>query len=233
MIAPRCHTRRATTDEMNESEQVLASRVVCWLDDLEWDVYQEVQVASYSRIADIVAVRDGILWTLEVKRSCTLAVMEQADGWRGYAHYRSIAVPASGRHRMRKFTTRLCQLLGIGIVLVGSEVWEEEAPRFDRKVCARLRDCLRPEHRTYAPAGNATGRRWSPFRATCDAVLEFVSEHPGCAMKDLVSGIRTHYRTPASARSALRKWIAARCVPGVESRVHDGKLRVFCVEVAQ
>jgi len=42
---------------MKETE--LVKGVIAWLQDMKWDVYQEVQVFSYGAIADIVGLFNG------------------------------------------------------------------------------------------------------------------------------------------------------------------------------
>jgi hypothetical protein len=66
----------------NEAE--IGEAVVAWLEAQHWDVYQEVKI--YSGIADIIAVKGNLLWAIELKKSLTLKVMEQARGWRRPAH---------------------------------------------------------------------------------------------------------------------------------------------------
>ena len=213
------------------TEEKLAAAVVAWLHDFHFDVYQEVQIWGGGKIADIVAVQHGILWVIETKSATSLAVICQAHHWRGYAHRRSIAVPAGQRYKDRDFVEHVCGLLGIGILRVGTEVNEARAGRFDRRVSNVLANRLRDEHKTFAPAGNANGSRWTPFQQTARDVTDYVRAHPGCTIKQLVDAVRTHYHTPASARSALAKWIRAGVIEGV---VFKGNGRVgrglYCTE---
>lgn len=211
-------------------EQELAAKVVAWLSDLRWDVYQEVSLGTYSKRADIVAVQHGIMWVIETKAATSMSVIRQAHDWRGYAHLRSIAVPVGQRYRDRDFVEYVCRLIGVGILRVGTEVSEREPGRFDRKVCSVLRDRLRDEHKTFAPAGNANGSRWTPFQATCQDVVRYVTKNPGCSIKQLVSEVNTHYHTPSSARCALAKWIKAGVVKGVEARFDGRKMKLFANE---
>jgi Holliday junction resolvase len=45
----------------------IGKALVEWLNVQHWDVYQEVKI--YSHIADVVAVRNGIVWIIECKTS--------------------------------------------------------------------------------------------------------------------------------------------------------------------
>jgi len=56
-------------------ETDLAERVINWLEDQHWEIYQEVQFRGYGGIADIVAVRAGYLWIIECKTSMTFTLL--------------------------------------------------------------------------------------------------------------------------------------------------------------
>ena len=67
------------------TEADLGEKLILWLERNGWEVYQEVQFRGYGGIADIVAVRnkpggsgDKIMWIIELKKSLSLKVMEQA-----------------------------------------------------------------------------------------------------------------------------------------------------------
>jgi hypothetical protein len=152
-----------------KSETDLARQVVLWLQDQNWEVYQEVDMGG---VADIVAVQGPLTWVIECKLSMGIALMEQAAGWIGQANYVSVAIPYV-RHNV--FCRRVLKWLGIGILEVaadtsyrtdqhGSAVKEETRPRLSRKVKGKLRAALCEAHKTYAEAGNNQGRRWSPFK---------------------------------------------------------------------
>lgn len=70
-----------------KSETDLAEKVVEWLQAQQWEVFQEVQLDSFGRIADIVAVSGPLLWVIECKTSQSFAVFEQAFQWKMYANY--------------------------------------------------------------------------------------------------------------------------------------------------
>ena len=119
-------------------ETDIAKIVIGWLEQLEWECYQEVQVHSYGHIADIVAVKEPLVWVIECKQSLSLSVIEQADGWRPYAHYLSVCVPPRARGRNvpgRSMAFHLVRLLGIGLLeasedlYLGKRVHEMERPR--------------------------------------------------------------------------------------------------------
>ena len=207
----------------------VAAPVVAWLRDLRFEVYQEVTVGGAR--ADIVAVRGPLVWVVEAKQTWSLALLEQAAAWLPLAHHVSVAVPFR-RKAGHSFGRRIAGDLGIGVFEVGGSRVEVDDPDLHRNVKpGKIVRALHEEQKTCAPAGNAEGRFFSPFQGTCRAVLEAVKASPGLTMRELVAGIKHHYHSPASARSALAKWIAAGTVPGVELR-RDGKvLQVYPAEV--
>jgi hypothetical protein len=101
----------------NEAE--IGEAVVAWLEAQHWDVYQEVKI--YSGIADIIAVKGNLLWAIELKKSLTLKVMEQARGWR--THFRSVAVPRPRRtnHDRRTAYAVAKQFFKVGVIEVRRE----------------------------------------------------------------------------------------------------------------
>jgi len=207
--------------------------LVAWLTDMKWEVYQEVQPYSHGQIADIVAVRPPLVWIIEMKKSLTLSVIEQAEGWTHDCHYLSIAVRwgISGRKVAgRSVAVRMLSLLGIGILDVdarhadyyGPSVREKLEPKLRRWAnVKKVRDCLTENHKTFAPAGNPWGKRLTPFSVTCLRVMEAVKNHPGITMKEVVDRIDTHYSSTATARASLMKWIRLGLVDGV--RAENGR----------
>lgn len=212
-------------------EEDLAAAVVRYLDDLRWTIYQEVQVRSGDPIADIVAVQGPVVWAIECKSRFGLRVCSQAFRWKSYANSVSVAVKW---RRWPAFETSIMKSHGIGALNVhgaGSymEVSEQIRPELVRRPIMRpyLLNGLNARQQTYAAAGNAEGRRWSPFKETCRAVLGYVTRSPGCTFSDLLSAIDTHYASPSTARSALRAWIKEGAVDGVRME-KDGKvLRLY------
>lgn len=200
------------------SEQDMAARVVAWLQEQHWDVYQEVVVRGPR--ADIVAVQGRIVWVIECKAAMGLRLLEQAWSWRGVAHYVSAAIPSRSGSR---FGDKIMRDYGIGLLSVGDSVSETVPPLLWRRADVdTIRTRLREEHKTYAAAGNASSSYYSPWKATCDEVRAFVARTPGCSLKDLVDGIRHHYRTAANARTSLRTWIDEGKISGVRL-VRDGR----------
>lgn len=188
-------------------ETDIAKAVVAWLTEQHWEVYQEVQIRSLGSVADIVAVQGPLVWVIECKTSLSLSVMEQASSW--FAHYRSVAVPSGRNRRSRQAAYKVAkQFFKVGVLsVIGNAVDQIAAPpymREYRKLALRLRDKLEPEHQTYAEAGNAEGRYWTPYKRTMRDVQRFLSTNPGATMKEIQREIgRAHYASPASCRGNL------------------------------
>jgi len=196
------------------TEADLARPLVAWLEDLGWDVYQEVAMHAYGRRADIVAKRGPILWVIETKLRLGWEVLTQAEFWLLHAHRVSVGVPT-----VFPAAERIGRLLGIGFLSVyGASidcVQEVVRPAFRRRVQPRLGQCLREEHKVYGEAGNAASQYYTPFKATCRAVLEVVKQEPGINLKDLIVRAPHHYATPESARCSIAKWADEGKIPGI------------------
>ena len=205
------------------SERELAAKVVAWLVDSHWTVYQEVSCGSC--VADIVATQGPLLWVIECKKALSLAVMEQAHRWRGCGHLISVATPrASRRASGRAFAEWALEQAGIGTISVAGDFTREETKsRFDRRPSRLdwMRSSLREQQKTYAPAGSAHGGHWTPFKETCDSLRrKLQAEGAPMRLKDLIASVRTHYQSPSTARACLRHWIEQGKVGGV--RIVDG-----------
>ena len=206
------------------SEQELAQAVVAWLAGRGWTVYQEVEVSRGGRRCDVVAVRGDLLWAIECKTSIGFAVLEQAHGWLRHAQRVSAA---TGRSRSA-FAAQVARDYGIGWLVVGARrrVRERVPPAERARVSQRLRRRLVEEQRTFAPAGNARAQFWSPWKATVLEVQAWAAAHPGGTFAEMVSQVRHHYRTAATARSCLRQHISDGLVPGVRLE-RDGRRLVL------
>ncbi len=206
------------------SEVELAAHVVAWLSGRGWCVHQEVEMGRGGPRCDLVAVRGKLLWAIECKTGVGLAVLEQAHQWLPHAHRVSVAT----RRTRNPFAARVLRDYGVGWLAVApsGRVRPVVAPSERRRISDRLIGSLVDEQRTFAPAGNARARFWSPWKATVAEVQAFAAAHPSASFADLVRGIRHHYRTAATARSCLRRHIEDGLVPGVRLARDGGRLRI-------
>jgi len=203
-----------------KTETELAEPVVAWLEDLGWEVFQEVEAHSGGPRADLVARRGPVIWAIEVKRSLSLKLLGQGHAWKQWAHRVSIAFPA-GKRSASAPALRLAKLDGLGLIEVyrptgHGNVWERERGEFRRRIVRPPR--LTEAHKTYAKAGNADGRRWSPFKATCENIRDVVAKTPGLTITEVVERVEHHYASPKSARGSLLTWARAGKLDGVVAR---------------
>jgi hypothetical protein len=219
-------------------ETDLARKVIEWLIDQKWDVYQEVQVFQGGSVADIVAKQGPVIWVIETKTTLSLAVIGQAYEWLPWANFVSVAVPA-GKRRIG-FAARILKTYGIGLLKVNqyesdwsSPVSEIEHPAFRRhtgNARTYILNALNEAHKTYAEAGNNQCRHWSPFKQTCLDIYQYVRVNEGCSLKDILNNVKYHYATPASARVCIPKWAEAGVIDRIKVVKEDGKWRFYTTE---
>lgn len=221
------------------SEAELAAAVVAHLQDLQWDIFQEVE--GFSGRADIVGVQKPRLIVVETKNALSFDVIAQAQRWKPYAHQVYIAVPKTkGFSDGRRLAYDVCKIKGIGVFECSKgysdvPMVEEKAPaQINRTILPQgLRNNLLPEHKVYAKAGSAKGDYFTPFKGTCASIALAVREKPGSTLKEVIDAIQHHYATPHSARSSLSHWIEKGKVPGVRLEKKGGKLCLFPVEIKE
>jgi hypothetical protein len=238
------------------AEVDVAAPVVAWLCAGGWDVYQEVRNGKGGeRSCDIVATRGPLVWVVEAKVRLNVEVLEQAQWWRQYAHYASVAVPYHYLHLGPAFN-HIVRAWGLGVIgvrppeaLYGGSAIDKLVdnthypPRLHRQGCAvHLRRWLCEEQKTFLAAGSPCGGGWTPFKETCRNLAQVVRAHPGCTLREAIggrvptltdigfAGIKHHYRTEATAISSLRTWIQEGKVPGVRLVPEGRALRLYPCE---
>lgn len=209
-------------------ESELGPPVVAWLTGEGFDVYQEVDVDS---IADIVGVCGPQVAVVELKLSLSFELLHQAVSWRWCAHQIWVGVPHAKRSDGRQMALDCFARMGIGVIQVeprphGPPVVANVAPpAFNRNAGGRehLRRALREENRTVAFAGaRASERTWTAFKLTCERVRQYLAEHDGAPIGDVVRDVEHHYASDAGARARLVELIRRGVVPGV--REEGGRL---------
>ena len=215
-------------------EELLAEKVVAYLQDLHWDVYQEVKPRGFGEVADIVAVQSNRIWIIETKTSFSLAVIAQAYNWRNFAHCVSIAVPSARRYSKRDFGSDILRHYGLGLLRVydqyeGSVVEDVRARLHRNSLSKKILGSLCEEQKTYAKAGNNRGSYYSPFKRTCHEVARTVHANPGISLKSLIEKVDHHYASASSARTSLRYWAEAGKIRGIRME-KEGKFIKFYPE---
>lgn len=214
------------------TEKDLAAQIIRYLQDMGWEIYQEVQMYGFGSRADIVALKGNITWVIETKMNAGLEVIYQAFQWQTHAHYVSIAVPRGLRSRTANFAGVVCKRFGIGLLECdlyneSYNVRQHVAPKLDRSPWNKLRDALNENHKTYAEAGNADGKFWSPFKQTCNEVVRAVNESPGMTVKGLIDSISHHYSSDATAKGSIVQWARAGKIKGIKIDEHSRPLRIY------
>jgi len=215
------------------TEIELAEKVIKWLECQHWDVYQEVQPSGEGPVADLVAIQNNYIWIIEVKQSLSLALLEQASHWLGYAHFVSVA-----HEKRRKWSkgqnvaAAFMRWKGIGELSIGHRninmVDELIDAKLHRKVLAYyIRNRLVEEQKTFAKAGNPNGMRWTPYQQTCRNILTLVDEQPGIYLKELIDNLQHHYASNQCARSSLSHWARAGKIKGIRTETDGRYLRFY------
>jgi len=211
------------------TEKEIAGYVVQWLKYQHWDVWQEIRFNRGSNIHDIVAVRNNLLWVIEVKQALSLTVMAQA--YKSISHFKSIAVPKGNKRHYNKganFAERVCKAYGIGVILVDPKYmkeyikhkrendtfhqygyWEKMIvkqhlpPSLDRNGHRFMKsniDQLKQMPKNFCKAGTNGGGYWTPYKQTVNEVKHFLEKHPGATIREIVDGLKEHHY--ASDKSA-------------------------------
>ena len=219
------------------SETELAKIVVAWLETNGWEVFKEVKSAIGSCIADIVARKEGKIWVIECKQSLGLAVMRQAHHWLPYATQVSVAVPSiTAGNKDRQFANTLLHILGIGHISIQynyrgqpsvcevSQSVENSGSRI-----SVFNSVLCEGHKTFAEAGNAKGKHWSPFQQTVLNIKEYLSTHNGSSLDTILENVTTHYASKASAKNALIQLYLKKTLKGIRAEMIGRTWKLYLV----
>jgi hypothetical protein len=215
-------------------EVELAEKVVAWLEVQHWDVYQEVQLDTFDRTADIVALSGNLLWVIECKTSLSLALLEQAIRWRGYANFISIATPNPKRGSRGSDAAKLfLNHFGIGKITVRNRNYDAVSqdhnckPKLIRQRSNKLFNAITEHHKTWAKAGNCEGIRWTPFQQTCYELEKIVKQDPGMCFKSAMNLLSHHYNKDSTARACMLRYLHKGIVAGVECRKEGNFLNLY------
>jgi len=219
---------------MKSSEKEMGEFLIPWLNEQGWDVYPEVEIFRGGPVADIVGKRGNFLWAIEMKKSLSLDVINQADYWIRYANFSSVFVPTigSGWSKKRQFAKKILSLTGIGLLEMRSgygvtPVQETVTPIFRRKVDSRLMNTLNEGHKAMGVAGSNKGERWTPFKESVSAMKDYLKTNPGSSYEELISGIKHHWKTPSSARQCIKNYLDSGIIKGILVNKDQKKHRLY------
>ncbi len=219
-------------------ETELAKIIIRYFKHEHYDVYQECPGAGGA--ADIVVTKGQVIGVVECKKTMNMELLEQSERWLKHAHFIWAATwyPRRGGNA---WANRLLRHYGIGLLYAvnpentyGDPVREEIKPQFRRKIDITFKESLRPQMMSgeYGVAGSNRAGRYTPFKATCEALLDTVRANPGVTLKDAISSIKTHYASNSAARVNLKKYIEENIVKGLTYRIEDGKFRLYDIKNA-
>lgn len=226
------------------TEAGLAVEVISYLEQDGWVIYQEVAPSRYvSQIADIVATKQLcrgrlLVHVVEVKQSLNLGVIEQAQHWRRMAHQVSVAFKEpKKRNRNHEFARRICRDYGLGVLEVTkptrwnrSRVTRVAVGQFNRNPVFDWSKVLCEEMKTVCAAGTPGGGYWTPFKATCADLVQYVRGHQGCTFQEAVAAISHHYANEKSARANLKDMVEKGVVKELEVIRVDSTPRLFLAQ---
>lgn len=208
-------------------EQNLAERVVRWLINDDWDVYQEVRPNPQNSWAiDIVAVKCSVSWAVECKTSFSLEVIAQAIDDVSVAGQVSVAVPGCSNKKRgfahtssgRRLAKKILREHGIGLIeIFPTTIRETLKPSSVLNMKELLTSVIKPEHKTHAKAGSNHGGQFTPFRQTSNAITNYIKDHPeGVTIDSLSKNIKHHYTSRASFKFSIAKMIKKQVIKHVK-----------------
>lgn len=194
------------------SEKELAQVVVNYLKQEKWTVYPELcNIDIVATFFDDNSINKTKIIGIECKKNFNLKVLSQAYDRRNLVDEMYIAVPE--KYDMEHFFgTKVAEKFNIGVFSVSKNHYSSNARLMfkpisnDRKV-QNIDKLLDPKAETYAEAGSAGGRQWTGFRKTVGIITDYVKEHPGISLKEILKNIKHHYKTNNSAYCNLKKLI--------------------------
>lgn len=227
---------------MKPAERAVAIPLIAKLKHEGWKVHEEVVFfydpdSSAFWIADIVAVKGGVIRVYEVKAVFGLDVMAQTARWLGYANEVWVVVPGDGTaaNRGHAYGYVLLGKEGIGVIHVrqpnqvekmrearsGEATLPEllvtlaiEPHRFHANT-ERLEAALHPAQASgkFAGAGTKTGARVSPANLAKQAIrdyLDVAKQYGGCTPLAEVA------KAVGETEWLVTKWAKAGKIPGVQ-----------------
>lgn len=202
----------------------LGKHILSYFRNRNYKIYQEVDCNGRGIDAVGVNQEDEHIITIELKTGFNLKVIEQAYDNRLHGHYSFIAVPSAKYSNSRRFGLTICKDYGIGVVEYV-------------KTTGTIRELVKPtknihpeppklyeDKDSYALAGSPDGKRWTPFKQTCVHIEEYLKNHDGCSISELIRNIDHHYSSPRSATSTIRNRIKAGIIKNV--KIIDNKLHL-------
>lgn len=213
--------------KINESEY--AAVVVKHFENLGYEVFKEVGFGGGSMRADIYCKKGDETIAIEVKTSLNLKVLDQAYGWREYANKVYFAVP-SRSHQRFNITKAICEAFGIGMF----DIYLYNHHRVNSEVRERLPAAINsePKHpplyeeQKDSIAGTHTGDFVTPFKITCNRLIEHVKANGPMLLINAMREIDHHYSNDTSGTAGIRKMIKWGVITDVEIFKEKNKIHI-------
>ena len=207
----------------------LGRKVIEWLEKerSDWEIYQELP--AFGKVADIVCIKNGLVWVIELKTSLSLAVIRQAYAWD--VDYRSVAVPdtmTNLRNENREWWYGyMGKSMDISTIIIGKHRiytrycgdfgrdWSRHEVRFDTDQMTRSGKYLSTKKRLielaesglvegFADAGSRSGNHWTPYKQSMLEIREYITNNPGCTVNDIFDALgKLHYANKNSMKGSL------------------------------
>ncbi|MCW2240724.1 hypothetical protein [Azospirillum canadense] len=198
----------------DRSESALARNVARGLGHEGWAIYTEVPLRTWlpdapTGIADIVAVSHGLAMVVEVKRSFSLTLIEQAAEWTRFVPLVVMALPGSAHSTRHALRDHLCQHFGLGLCRDagnGNIVWDRRPKllRHHLRNVARIQDSLTDPMQA-AEAGERWAYRETPYQRMMTEVRILIAECGPVPVKVLIEALDRPGKNPYSSRTYLAR----------------------------
>ena len=226
-IPRRRHRRYGLSAECTTTEAELAAEAKAYFERDGYECWAEV------RHIDLVARKDGVPLGIEVKKQFNPHLVAQALQAQSYCGAAFMVIP-----RVADVATKYCveavvEKSGLGCL----EIWDwgyatPTTPRFEAKLLAaptrRLHDgtdaikkLLVPETKNWTEAGKPSCRAVTDFRLTALRIRNYVQDHVGCTVQEVLAEVPVHWRK-SGAKSNLLKMLDKGAIDGVVAVARDG-----------
>ena len=213
-------------------ETDLAQPTIDYLESRNWDVYQEVPCGS--GLADIVATLDEKIWVVELKKSLSLQLLDQAIDRCARVHYVSIGIPYRNMNTKHYYAVEtILNHFGIGVFMVGaSGCSEKRKPRLNehpfRCELEKMLNALHPKMKQNK-AGSLPGNNWTPWKEWKKNVEKVVAENPGITPKQMVINLESivPYSKPENAANAAVRYARNGLIGRVRVAKENNRLRLY------
>lgn len=207
-----------------KTESEMFEPLKVYFEEKGYVVYSEVVLPGGGR-ADLVAADDKRIVCVEMKKSLSMDLIDQAIERKASFAYVFLAVPERKSY-LPRFVERIFRKYGIGILYVtkGGQVYEKKAAlyrrAFDKNV--DIGSYLKPEQRNGIPGGSKGGGYVTEYSLMISRVRRYLErKNDWVELGKILEDCETHYSSPRSSLSkALRGYESSWC----EMQVMNGRL---------